>query len=158
MPLTTTRYRAPSSYLDDRDQKIRYPGDTGLAFIGKYVVSKPSSGARRVNGRPSGNSPRAHVRARSLCSEFVVDWLRSRGVEVGVDPREQLSFLAEGRHAVCDRVDWRAARRRRDLAALARDGDVAVVTLPNGEQRLASCDLAASSRRMGTSRSIRKAS
>lgn len=40
MPLTTTRYRAPSSYLDDRDQKIRYPGDTGLAFIGKYVVQQ----------------------------------------------------------------------------------------------------------------------
>ena len=39
-PLTATRYRAPSAYLDDRDQQIRYPGDTGLALVGKYVVQQ----------------------------------------------------------------------------------------------------------------------
>jgi len=39
-PLTATRFRSPNSYLDDRDQQARYPGDTGLAFMGKYVVSQ----------------------------------------------------------------------------------------------------------------------
>ena len=39
-PLTATRYRSPSSYLDNRDQLARYPGDNGLAFIGKYVVQQ----------------------------------------------------------------------------------------------------------------------
>lgn len=39
-PLTATRFRAPTAYLDNRDQQLRYSGDTGLALIGKYVVQQ----------------------------------------------------------------------------------------------------------------------
>lgn len=79
---------------------------------------------------------RAHVRARSLCSEFVVDWLRSRGVEVGVDPREQLRFwLKDGTLSATESIGEQLGVAEIS-PLLARDGDVAVVTLPNGEQAL----------------------
>ncbi len=39
-PIGVSKFRAPNSYLDPRDQKARHPGDTGLDLMQRYVVNQ----------------------------------------------------------------------------------------------------------------------
>lgn len=39
-PIGVSKFRAPNSYLDTRDQRARYPGDAALDFMPKYVVNQ----------------------------------------------------------------------------------------------------------------------
>lgn len=79
---------------------------------------------------------RAHVRARSLCSEMVVAWLAAHGIDAGLSRRAQLkAWRDQGALEAATAIGARLGLEEIPLAA-ARDGDVAVAIAPTGQAAL----------------------
>ena len=79
---------------------------------------------------------RAHVRPRSLCSDVIVAWIEAHGVAVSIGPVGQLRFWKE-QGVLRGAVEAGRIIGLPEIApSLARDGDIAVATLPHGEQAL----------------------